>query len=708
MSTRSSARLQQQRENNSSKVPPDISGATKTTKATTAAKPARTTTGAKIAKPTTTKPKDNPPKKQKVAVSGGAASKESRNAKLEPNPAWAKVKGKRGKLRLVVEMPFDILLEIFVHLEPGDLLALSRANKDLRVLLLNRSIALPLWTSAFESVKPAPPKCPEDLTLPQYANLLYGRRCMFCDGAQSLRVSWICYLRVCTYCLDKQTKFVQSNFKAYTREVYSVVPYFSFRKDRFYILVYSREACERKSKELARLTDQPKAQLEYIKQEKKKIAGRGKRLGGFLDWESTIATAKYKDTVTGHNVRVEALLERLAALGYADDLARLSRDAIETLPGFKGSNPLTEKGWEVLKPKLIEVLEEVKNIWYQEKMSEAVSSRSHNLLLVYEYFLSNHRDLEPTAPPHGQLLAKLEPFKTLIYNTPPSQDVTQADMLAHLDQIPEIVKNWSENVINILLSLLPQEQEAGRKTKGGKGTSKKGKGPVPDPAVLERATTIFGCNRCPPSQSELLLFPHVVSHECLNYRHGKVPEEEQWDPNCWWIECHDSQLEFDEAASECASAIINALGKDPKTTTWKELDEDNQRVECLTCRKNKRLVMDWRHAILHELAKHLDEDDDTRENRWQMLDSESLAQAYKLESPNRRPAPERLCVECRRHTIVEKDQQQSVQSPSLYGNYRERLGKNVKKCPSGHDLSKTGVYYRYPEEFKTAPNAVKI
>ncbi|KAJ2926425.1 hypothetical protein H1R20_g10664, partial [Candolleomyces eurysporus] len=266
----------------------------------------------------------------------------------------------------------------------------------------------------------------------------------------------------------------------------------AFGRTAFYTLVYSREECERKSKELACSADQLKAQLEYIKQEKKKVAGRGKT------GEPGFATAKYKDAVTGHNVRVEA---------------------------------------------------KVSGTW------------------------------------------------TLIYDTPPTQDVTQACILAHLDQIPEIVKNWLENVISILLDLLSQEQESGRKTKGGKGTSKK----------------------VPAELSELLLFPHVVLHERLSSKHGKVPEEEQWDPNCWWIKCHDSQLEFDEAASECASAIINVLGKDPKTTTWKELDEDNQRVECLTCRKNKRLAMDWRHAILHELAKHLDEDDDTRVTRWKCL-----------------------------------------------------------------------------------------
>lgn len=227
-------------------------------------------------------------------------------------------------------------------------------------------------------------------------------------------------------------------------------------------------------------------------------------------------------------------------------------------------------------------------------MAQVVRERTYDVLRpVYLYFLSQNRGLEPTSPPRSNLLAKLEPFKSLIYDTPPDHKLTQADILPLLDQMSEIVKNWSDNVINILLDLLPQEQKvAKRTTKGGKRGSKgKGKASALDPAVLDRATAIFACNRCPSSQTELLLFPQVVSHWCLINGNEKVPKEDQWDPNCWWVECHDTQVEFDEVAPECARAIIKALGKDPKTTTWKELDEANQRVECLSCRRTS--VWSW-------------------------------------------------------------------------------------------------------------------
>lgn len=60
---------------------------------------------------------------------------------------WAKVRGRRGHLKMVVEMPFDILLEIFQYVDVTDLLTLVRSSRALRRWLLDRSLALPVWKS---------------------------------------------------------------------------------------------------------------------------------------------------------------------------------------------------------------------------------------------------------------------------------------------------------------------------------------------------------------------------------------------------------------------------------------------------------------------------------------------------------------------------------------------------------------------------------
>lgn len=133
-------------------------------------------------------------------------------ADIKAPAIWARVRGRRGHLKMVVEMPFDILLEIFQYLGPADLLHLSRANHALRGMLLDRSTALPLWKAVSDlrlynnllvsdcgaspcmqamtrAPEPQPPACPDDLSLPQYVNLLYGKTCFVSMKCQCFRIS---------------------------------------------------------------------------------------------------------------------------------------------------------------------------------------------------------------------------------------------------------------------------------------------------------------------------------------------------------------------------------------------------------------------------------------------------------------------------------------------------------------------------------------
>jgi len=58
---------------------------------------------------------------------------------------FRRVKGRRGKLRIMTEIPVDTLLEIFSHVEPLDLLHLSWATKDLHALITASRNSF-LWT----------------------------------------------------------------------------------------------------------------------------------------------------------------------------------------------------------------------------------------------------------------------------------------------------------------------------------------------------------------------------------------------------------------------------------------------------------------------------------------------------------------------------------------------------------------------------------
>ncbi len=77
-------------------------------------------------------------RKKEVSRSAG------KNETVQDQTNYKRVKGKRGHLKMMTEMPVDILLEIFCRLEPIDLLHLSRASKSLHSLLLATNIVY-IW-----------------------------------------------------------------------------------------------------------------------------------------------------------------------------------------------------------------------------------------------------------------------------------------------------------------------------------------------------------------------------------------------------------------------------------------------------------------------------------------------------------------------------------------------------------------------------------
>ena len=127
---------------------------------------------------------------QSLAESSSRAKKrKSRENKV--NSQVKRFRGKHGLLKQLVEMPLDVLfevcailhllmmtsqfLQIFGHLKPLDLLHLARTTKDLRAILMKRS-SISIWKRARSQLNGLP-DCPDDLSEPQYAELLFGKAC---------------------------------------------------------------------------------------------------------------------------------------------------------------------------------------------------------------------------------------------------------------------------------------------------------------------------------------------------------------------------------------------------------------------------------------------------------------------------------------------------------------------------------------------------
>ncbi|KDR85883.1 hypothetical protein GALMADRAFT_235021 [Galerina marginata CBS 339.88] len=112
-----------------------------------------------------------------------------------------KARSNRELIEWILELPLDLVHEIFGRLDPIDLLNLVRSLKDLRKLFMSRSTAL-IWKQARLNIDGLP-DCPSDLNEPQYANLAFSNNCHFClRNLGSLHICWEARLKTCSKCLS--------------------------------------------------------------------------------------------------------------------------------------------------------------------------------------------------------------------------------------------------------------------------------------------------------------------------------------------------------------------------------------------------------------------------------------------------------------------------------------------------------------------------
>jgi hypothetical protein len=84
-----------------------------------------------------------------------------------------------------------VVVEIFGHLSPADLLSLGRLNKDFRRVLVTRKPWF-LWKTALGSCD-APP-CPEDMSPPAWSHLLFGGTYCYVSNSSSLK--WLSVISI--------------------------------------------------------------------------------------------------------------------------------------------------------------------------------------------------------------------------------------------------------------------------------------------------------------------------------------------------------------------------------------------------------------------------------------------------------------------------------------------------------------------------------
>ncbi|KAJ7087747.1 hypothetical protein C8R44DRAFT_893003 [Mycena epipterygia] len=541
----------------------------------------------------------------------------------------------RGQLKMLPEMPLDILFEIFSCLEPPDVLRLSRTTKDLRHLLMSRS-AISIWKSAFLN-DPDLPGVPEGLNEPQYANLAFSPHCHFCFISGEHNILWAFRVRVCKKCLegrfDECHKVVKklsglSRDSHLLRRATAVLP-IGARS------VYSHEEAAEINKQLLKLKKGDASKLEEYTNERKKLVEEIQLHASRAEMAGPLRLARMQRMLQeARDRRKEAICRRLSDLGYADEVQYIKDtrpDILSEHSLIKSTNALTDRIWDGMKPQLIELMQGVREKMKRKQRKSLLKKRQRLLLSVLKEY--NHERPIDEINPRAVDVCVMPHIKAMIEDASLDAYTTEDSFQAVVEDFPRLFEEWRESKTRDLLTLLP--------------------GPSNDRDFLLRATTYFRCSEC----SEPIAYPRILAHACLSHLpHGHRNREDDdltllcinFDSEPWNYD--GKRVGYYPSAERSAISVVHGCGLDTNLTTAQDMDDVSPWLECLRCthKIKGRAIFRWRKAILHDMYHAASGDTFT----WRLLDenesdaAEALQQTIYAQGGSG-DAPDYACTRCR-------------------------------------------------------------
>ncbi|KAK7037980.1 F-box domain-containing protein [Favolaschia claudopus] len=559
-----------------------------------------------------------------------ASTSKSNNASTRAAPRF---RG-RGQLKMLPEMPLDIVFEIFSFLEPPDVLNLARTTKDLRNMLMCHS-AISIWRSAFLNDSDLPP-LPEGLNEPQYANLAFSHHCHSCLAAGEHSVLWAFQERLCANCVDGRfdesynvLKRVPGNLMM---QNISLLRHAVLRPvGRF---VYSYEEAKDINEQLRNLKDGDSKEFEDFCNERRKLVEEIQRHASEAEMagpKRLIRQQKLRDEARER--RKNAICNRLKELGYEDEVEYINATRPTMLSEHslvEGEDVLTDQVWDKIKARLGELMQSVTEKMQIRKRKLLLKHRQRLLLSVLKNFVQE----QPVSEVHPRAvdICVLPHINAMIQD--PSMDAytTEEGFQELVHDLPQLFEKWRESNILKLLPLLPQNNEDSRD-------------------FLNRATTFFRCRGC----IEPIGYPRILAHSCLfELQHGHRNRDDHIALLCTNLDSvpwnHDGKgVSYYPTAEASAQSVVRACGLDVYMTTTQDMDDVSPWLSCLRCspRSKGRAIFPWRKAILHDMYHIASEENFA----WVLLNDSEVEAAEALQQKTYEKTycttADHVCTRCR-------------------------------------------------------------
>ncbi|KAF8181619.1 hypothetical protein BJ912DRAFT_608613 [Pholiota molesta] len=550
----------------------------------------------------------------------GEASKRGRTKKSKTHleddavesekPAyWA-----RGSLEKLVEMPLDVLFEIFGKLDPLDLLHISHATKALRAILMSRS-SVSVWRSARSNVIGLP-DCPDDLNEPQYATLVFVPRCSFCQKkVPDAQVFWYTRVRCC-----KEWKCVEPNFTKVRRmrstnqdcpspalladwvPFVQLVPNFKQSKQEVFI---SQSVDDQWRHEYSAIKDL-KSRHEWLLRTMEARYTIQQHACACERWHKAWLKGRNADTLRQILDRNAEIMGFIRKIGFEEELYKLPPIMFSPLdeldvqslwdpsgPSIENSSALTSKLQELL----TEELGESKRLREELEYRELLLSRKQFLSSIYNDGIKK-LPLNSPSPTLAQFYRITEEHDLIDYST-----AAEDALRVTFDEFMDIWRKFVDYKLTCRI-----EGACGSEYQFDRAT------------VLDLATTFFRCVVCSPNLP--MRHDQAIIHPCaekVRYISGAKSQSQKafysvfghalWcepDPN-WSTRFHSFDLKISDLdCLKIAPKIIERWGFDPRVTTARQMDELDPVFECRQCSSCEKgsATMTWVAALHHQHRSH--------------------------------------------------------------------------------------------------------
>ncbi|KAJ3984916.1 hypothetical protein F5890DRAFT_1513663 [Lentinula detonsa] len=594
-----------------------------------------------------------PPSKKRKALDESAETAETETTKTKKAGSCSKQAGSSGvrrtqsraKLSMLPSLNLDILLEIFSHLFPIDLLHLARTTKALRNLLMRRNTST-VWKYAFTQIQGLP-ECPSDVSFPAWAHLAFEPVCHNCYTSNVRNISWILRTRLCSRCAkicleDAEIFDAKNNID---KDILECVPF----NDK-----YCRKCCLASDRK--RFVQELKAHREgrqkFVEQKMAEVAARFDHALLCEDWSKALANEREIALQQIKDNRHNAISEKLLQLGYGKVLDFLSDERAddvkhsEYVPFHKHHlvrhpRNLTDKIWDSIKDDLEDYMQKVRAYIERKERKELIWKRRERAALAWNEY--RNAECEPGSFLPNQIdIWVWDPVRDII-ERPSEAEVTKDSFEQVFRGLPSFIESWQRDKITQIVH---------NATDTLKWIS------FPGISDLELATCVFTCSnnffhslmRCyEDDQSCLMWFPEFVYHQCntlTRRRYGENDEELQDLDSCELLSARSEALGFrrrqwsarwlffDDKASRTVRSILTACGMS-QSAKVQQLDQEDPRLICLKCSFGAKCdgersfsVMTWRTAVQHNVKKHFGDG----QTKFQRISSLDVDEAKRLET----------------------------------------------------------------------------